>query len=226
LLIGLAVAALGGLAVKDLPVVGLYLLPLLYAVSGFLFAYLAYKRHTDMARVLGFKGLLQQPGAKHFVRPKLLDTSVIIDGRISDVVVTGFLEGDLIVPSFVLDELQAIADSSEPGKRARGRRGLDTVRDLQETHTRLIIIERDFPSKAEVDAKLIRLAKEMKACILTTDYNLTCWPDPGRRVCSRQRAVEFAQTMVLPGEAWSEGVREGKEEDQAWPNLDDVTMVV
>ena len=206
LLIGLAVAALGGLAVKDLPVVGLYLLPLLYAVSGYLFAYLAYKRHTDMARVLGFKGLLQQPGTKHFVRPKLLDTSVIIDGRVSDVVGTGFLEGDLIVPSFVLDELQAIADSSEPGKRARGRRGLDTVRDLQETHTRLIIIERDFPSMAEVDAKLIKLAKEMKACILTTDYNLNKLAQiQGVEVLNVNELSNSVKAMVLPGE--SLGVR-------------------
>jgi uncharacterized protein YacL len=228
LLIGLAVAALGGLAVKDLPVVGLYLLPLLYAVSGYLFAYLAYKRHTDMARVLGFKGLLQQPGAKHFVRPKLLDTSVIIDGRISDVVVTGFLEGDLIVPSFVLDELQAIADSSEPGKRARGRRGLDTVRDLQETHTRLIIIERDFPSMAEVDAKLIRLAKEMKACILTTDYNLNKLAQiQGVEVLNVNELSNSLKTMVLPGESLGVKVlREGKEEDQGVAYLDDGTMVV
>ena len=135
--------------------VGPYLLPLLYAVSGYLFAYLGYKRHTDMARVLGFKGLLEQPGTQQFVRPKILDTSVIIDGRIGDVVGTGFLEGDLVVPGFVLEELQSIADSAEPGKRARGRRGLETVRHLQETYKRLIIIERDFPNMAEVDAKLI-----------------------------------------------------------------------
>jgi uncharacterized protein YacL len=81
LLMGLAIAGLGGLSIKDLPVAGPYLLPLLYAVSGYLFAYLGYKRHTDLARVLGFKGLLRQPGEKEFVRPKLLDTSAIIDGR-------------------------------------------------------------------------------------------------------------------------------------------------
>ncbi len=162
LLVGLAIAALGGLAIKDLPVVGPYLLPLLFAVSGYLFAYLGYKRHTDLARVLGFKGLLQQPGAKQFMRPKLLDTSAIIDGRIGDVVATGFVEGDLVIPSFVLEELQSIADSAEPGKRARGRRGLDTVHHLQESGGHVSIIERDFPTVAEVDAKLIKLAKEMQ----------------------------------------------------------------
>jgi uncharacterized protein YacL len=228
LLIGLAIAALGGLAVRDLPVVGPYLLPLLYAVSGYLFAYLGYKRHTDIARLLGFKGLLEQPGTQHFVRPKILDTSVIIDGRIGDVVSTGFLEGDLIVPGFVLEELQSIADSSEPGKRARGRRGLETVRHLQEAYKRLIIIERDFPTIAEVDAKLIRLAKEMKACILTTDYNLNKLSQiQGVEVLNVNQLSSSLKSMVLPGESLGVKIlREGKEEDQGVAYLDDGTMVV
>ncbi len=228
LLVGLLVAALGGLAIKNLPVVGPYLLPLLYAVSGYLFAYLAYKRHTDMARVLGFKGLLQQPGIQQFIRPKLLDTSAVIDGRIAEVVGSGFLEGDLIVPGFVLDELQGIADSTESGKRARGRRGLDTVRDLQETHKRLIIIERDFPSIPEVDTKLIKLAKEMKACILTTDYNLNKLAQiQGVEVLNINELSSAVKTMVLPGEPLSVRVlREGKESDQGIAYLDDGTMVV
>ncbi len=228
LLIGLGIAALGSLAIKDLPVVGPYLLPLLFAISGYLFAYLAYKRHTDLARVLGFKGLLQQPGAEQFIRPKLLDTSVIIDGRIGDVVATGFLEGDLVVPGFVLEELQSIADSAEPGKRARGRRGLDTVRDLQEAHNRVMIIERDYPNVAEVDAKLIKLAKEMKACILTTDYNLSklCHIQ-GVEVLNVNELANFLKAVVLPGESLGVRVlREGKEEDQGVAYLDDGTMVV
>jgi uncharacterized protein YacL len=228
LIIGLGVAALGGLSIKNLPVVGPYLLPLLYAVSGYLFAYLAYKRHTDLARVFGFKGLLQQPGAKQFMRPKLFDTSVIIDGRIGDVVATGFLEGDLVIPSFVLDELQSIADSAEPGKRARGRRGLDTVRNLQDTYNRVIIIERDFPNVAEVDAKLIKLAKEMKACILTTDYNLNKLSQiQGVEVLNVNELANTLKAVVLPGESLGVRVlREGKEEDQGVAYLDDGTMVV
>ena len=228
LIVGLGVAALGSLAIKDLPVVGLYLLPLLFAFSGYLFAYLAYKRHTDLARVLGFKGLLQQPGAEQFIRPKLLDTSVIIDGRIGDVAATGFLEGDLVVPGFVLEELQSIADSAESGKRARGRRGLDTVRDLQEAHNRVMVIERDFPNVAEVDAKLIKLAKEMKACILTTDYNLTkLCRIQGVEVLNVNELANTVKSMVLPGESLSvRVVREGKEEDQGVAYLEDGTMVV
>jgi uncharacterized protein YacL len=228
LLVGMGIAGLGSLAIKDLPVVGLYLLPLLFAVSGYLFAYLAYKRHTDLARVLGFKGLLQQPGEKEFIRPKLFDTSVIIDGRIGKVVSTGFLEGDLVVPGFVLEELQSIADSAEPGKRARGRRGLDTVRDLQEAHNRLVIIERDFPNVAEVDAKLIKLAKEMKACILTTDYNLNKVSQiQGVDVLNVNELAHTLKAAVLPGESLRVRVlREGKEEDQGVAYLEDGTMVV
>ncbi|HLA82303.1 MAG TPA: PIN domain-containing protein [Thermoleophilia bacterium] len=228
LLVGLGVAALGGLAIKNLPVVGPYLLPLLYAVSGYLFAYLGYKRHTDMARVLGFKGLLQQPGVKQFIKPKLLDTSVIIDGRIGDVVSTGFLEGDLVIPGFVLEELQSIADSAESGKRSRGRRGLDTVRDLQEVPNRVIIIERDFPNVTEVDAKLLKLAKEMKACILTTDYNLNKLAQiQGVEVLNVNELSNSLKAMVLPGESLGVRIlREGKEEDQGVAYLDDGTMVV
>jgi uncharacterized protein YacL len=228
LLIGLAIAALGGLSIKDLPVAGPYLLPLWYAVCGYLFAYLGYKRHTDLARVLGFKGLLQQPGAKQFVRPKLLDTSAIIDGRVGGLAQMGFLEGDIVIPSFVLEELQSIADSGEPGKRARGRRGLDTVHQLQEAGGHVSIVERDFPSLGEVDAKLIKLAKEMKACILTTDYNLNKVSQiQGVEVLNLNELAHTMKVTVIPGETLRVRVlREGKEEDQGVAYLDDGTMVV
>lgn len=228
LFIGLAIAALGSLAVKDLPVVGPYLLPVLFAVSGYLFAYLGYKRHTDIARVLGLKGLLQQPGAKQFLHPKILDTSVIIDGRLADVVGTGFLEGDLVVPGFVLEELQAIADSTEPGKRSRGRRGLDTIRQLQEETGRLSIVERDFPNVPEVDAKLVRLAKEIKGVLLTTDYNLNKVARiQGVEVLNVNELANTLKAALLPGERLGvRVVREGKEEDQGVAYLDDGTMVV
>lgn len=228
LFVGLAVAALSSLAIKDLPVVGPYLLPLLFAVSGYLFAYLGYKRHTDMARVLGLKGLLQQPGAKQFIHPKILDTSVIIDGRLADVVRTGFLEGDLVMPGFVLEELQSIADSTDPVRRARGRRGLDTVHRLQEEGARLSIVERDFPNLTEVDAKLIRLAKEIKGELLTTDYNLNKVARiQGVEVLNVNELAATLKTTVLPGEKMGvRVVREGKEEDQGVAYLDDGTMVV
>ena len=192
----------GSLAIRDLPIVGPYLLPLLFATSGYLFAYLGAKRHTDLARVLGFKGLLQQPGARQFLRPKLLDTSAIIDGRIAEVVGTGFLEGDLVIPSFVLEELQSIADSAEPGKRARGRRGLDTVHSLQESSSHVTIIERDFPAVPDVDTKLIKLARELKGSILTTDYNLDKVSQiQGVEVLNVNELAHCLKAAVLPGES-------------------------
>jgi uncharacterized protein YacL len=228
LLVGLAIAALSSLAIKDLPLVGPYFLPLLFAISGYLFAYLGFKRHTDIARLFGLKGLLQQPGAKQFIRPKILDTSAIIDGRVGDVVATGFVEGDLIVPGFVLEELQAIADSTDPGRRARGRRGLDTVHALQEAHSHLSIIERDFPNVAEVDAKLIRLAKEIKGIIVTTDYNLNKVSQiQGVEVLNINDLANTLKAIVMPGEMMHLRVlREGKEDDQGVGYLDDGTMVV
>ncbi len=228
LLVGLAIAALSSLAIKDLPIVGIYFLPLLFAISGYLFAYLGYKRHTDIARLFGLKGLLQQPGAKQFIRPKILDTSVIIDGRVGDVVATGFVEGDLIVPAFVLEELQSIADSSDPARRARGRRGLDTVHALQEAHSHVSIIERDFPNIAEVDAKLIRLAKEIKGVIVTTDYNLNKVSQiQGVEVLNVNDLANTLKAVVMPGERMRLKVtREGKEEEQGVGYLDDGTMVV
>jgi uncharacterized protein YacL len=228
LLAGLAIAGLGSLAIKDLPVVGPYLLPVLFATSGYLFAYLGAKRHTDLARVLGFKGLLQQPGAKQFLRPKLIDTSTIIDGRIAEVAATGFLEGDLIIPSFVLEELQSIADSGDGNKRARGRRGLDTVHSLQEGGGHVTIIERDFPTVPDVDTKLIKLARELKASILTTDYNLDKVSQiQGVEVLNVNELAHTLKTVVLPGETLRVRVlREGKEEEQGVAYLDDGTMVV
>ena len=228
LIVGLVIAALGSLAIKDLPIVGLYFLPLLFAVSGYLFAYLGYKRHTDIARVLGLKGLLQQPGVKQFIRPKILDTSVIIDGRLGDVVATGFVEGDLIVPGFVLEELQAIADSADSGRRARGRRGLDTVHQLQEANSHISIIERDFANLTEVDAKLIRLAKEIKGVIMTTDYNLNKVAQiQGVEVLNVNDLANTLKAVVMPGERMRlRVIREGKEEDQGVGYLDDGTMVV
>jgi uncharacterized protein YacL len=228
LFVGLAIAALGSLAIRDLPIVGLYFLPLLFAISGYLFAYLGYKRHTDIARLFGLKGLLQQPGAKQFFRPKILDTSVIVDGRVGDVVATGFVEGDLIVPGFVLEELQAIADSTDPMRRARGRRGLDTVHALQEAHSHVSLLERDFPNVAEVDAKLIRLAKEIKGVLVTTDYNLNKVSQiQGVEVLNVNDLANTLKAVVMPGERMRvRVVREGKEEDQGVGYLDDGTMVV
>ncbi len=227
LVLGLGVAALASLAIKDLPVVGVFLLPVIYAACAYVFAFLAYTRHVDIGRVIGFKNL-GGPDAQPRDAPKILDTSVIIDARIGDIVPTHFLEGDLIIPGFVLEELQSIADSSDPLRRARGRRGLDCVRYLQDEYDRVVIADQDFPGLAEVDMKLIKLAKEMNAGILTTDYNLNKIAQiQGVVVLNVNELANALKPVVLPGESLAVRViREGKEEDQGVAYLDDGTMVV
>jgi len=227
LVLGLGVAALASLAVKDLPVVGVFLLPVIYAASAYVFAFLAYTRHSDIGRVIGFKNL---GGAEAQLQhaPKILDTSVIIDARIGDIVPTHFLEGDLIIPGFVLEELQSIADSSDPLRRARGRRGLECVQHLQDEYDRVVIADQDFPGLAEVDMKLIKMAKVMHAGILTTDYNLNKIAQiQGVAVLNVNELANALKPVVLPGESLAVRViREGKEEDQGVAYLDDGTMVV
>lgn len=227
LVFGLGLAALASLSVKDLPVVGVFLLPLLFTLSGYLFAFIAFKRHADIARVVGFKTTSPVGGGKATV-PKLLDTSVIIDARIGDIVPTGFIDGDLIVPNFVLEELQSIADSGDPLRRARGRRGLECVAALQQGYDRVVISDRDFHGLSEVDAKLIKLAKEIGALIVTTDYNLNKLAQiQGVDVLNVNELANALKPVVLPGESLAvKVIREGKEEDQGVAYLDDGTMVV
>jgi len=227
LVFGLALAALASLSVKGLPVVGVFLPPVLFVISGYLFAFIAYKRNADIARLVGFKTALPADIGKATV-PKLLDTSVIIDARIGDIVPTGFIDGDLVVPHFVLEELQSIADSGDPLRRARGRRGLECVAALQQGYDRVVIMDRDFHGMSEVDAKLIKLAKEIGALIVTTDYNLNKLAQiQGVDVLNVNELANALKPVVLPGESLAVRViREGKEEDQGVAYLDDGTMVV
>jgi len=162
-------------------------------------------------------------------KSKLLDTSVVIDGRIADVAKTGFVEGMLTVPRFVLRELQTIADSDDSLKRNRGRRGLDILKSLQgEPRLHLEILERDYPDLGDVDAKLVRLAKETGSPILTNDYNLNKIADlQGIQVLNLNELANALKPVVLPGEEMYVGIiREGKEAGQGVGYLDDGTMVV
>ena len=160
---------------------------------------------------------------------KILDTSAIIDGRIADVVETGFLEGTLVVPEFVLRELQTVADSSDSSRRQRGRRGLDILQKMQ-AHPLLAvqIVEDDFPQIREVDLKLIELAKKMGAPILTNDFNLSKVAQLHRvRVLNLNDLANSLKPLVLPGEKMNIMVlKEGKEYNQGVGYLDDGTMVV
>lgn len=161
--------------------------------------------------------------------PKLLDTSVIIDGRVADICETGFLEGTLIIPQFVLRELQQIADSSDPIKRNRGRRGLDILQRIQrsmEVHVK--IIEQDFPKIRDVDSKLVALGKLLGAKILTNDFNLNKVAElQGVPVLNINQLANAVRPVVLPGELMNVHIlKEGKEYGQGVAYLDDGTMVV
>ena len=152
--------------------VGSLLLPL-FLVVGYLFAYVAAKKHRGILRLVGVYQVSEPgvTGESASGSETLVDTSAIIDGRIADIVRTGFLSGELVVPEFVLRELQQVADSGDPLKRARGRRGLEVVQDLR-SDVAVATPEVDFPELADVDAKLLKLAKQRGLRILTTDYNL------------------------------------------------------
>ncbi|ADI25154.1 MULTISPECIES: PIN/TRAM domain-containing protein [Geobacillus] len=160
---------------------------------------------------------------------KILDTSVIIDGRIADICQTGFLEGPLVIPRFVLEELQHIADSSDVLKRNRGRRGLDILNRIQkEMAMKVEIHEADFSDVQEVDSKLVKLAKQLQGVVVTNDFNLN-------KVCELQNVrvlnindlANAVKPVVLPGEELNVHViKDGKEHNQGVAYLDDGTMIV
>ncbi len=160
---------------------------------------------------------------------KVLDTSVIIDGRIADVAETGFLGGTLIIPQFILTELQQVADSPDSSKRQRGRRGLDMLQRLRNNNQIDIqIVETDFPAVKEVDLKLIELGKELDAVIVTNDFNLNKVSQlRGVSVLNINELANALKPVVLPGEAMRVFIlKEGKEYNQGVAYLDDGTMVV
>jgi uncharacterized protein YacL len=160
---------------------------------------------------------------------KVLDTSVIIDGRIADICETGFVDGTLVVPQFVLRELQQVADSSDSLKRNRGRRGLDILQKVQKmAGVHVQIVETDFPEVKEVDMKLIELAKRMNAKIVTNDFNLNKVAQlRGVRVLNINDLANSLKPVVLPGEVMKVFIiKEGKEAGQGVGYLDDGTMVV
>lgn len=160
---------------------------------------------------------------------KILDTSAIVDGRIADICKTGFVEGDLLIPRFVLRELQQVADSQDPLKRNRGRRGLDILNRMRkEKKVNVKIIDRDFPEIKDVDAKLIKLAKVLGARVITNDFNLNKIAElEGVEVLNINDLSNALKPYVLPGEELRiQIIREGKEENQGVGYLDDGTMVV
>ena len=160
---------------------------------------------------------------------KIIDTSVIIDGRIADICDAGFFEGVLIIPNFVLQELQHIADSSDSIKRTRGKRGLDILQKIQSQSVNEVkIIEKDYPDIREVDSKLVALAKDLSAKVVTNDSNLYKVAElQGVAVLNINHLASALKPVVLPGEVMHINIlKEGKEDGQGISYLDDGTMIV
>ncbi|HNW91312.1 MAG TPA: TRAM domain-containing protein [bacterium] len=200
-----------------------FLLHLLFLTCG---AMVAAAKREEICHLLPV--LSEHPDSDH-IAPKVLDTSVIIDGRIIDVCKSRFIEGDLLVPRFILRELQNIADSADNLRRARGRRGLDILKQLQQ-HPDLTVrvTEQDYPEVHEVDGKLIRLAQQLSACILTNDYNLNKVAGLQQvTVLNLNDLANALKPVVLPGEEMRiQVIKDGKEAGQGVGYLDDGTMVV
>lgn len=233
LIIGLIVAFLLFLPISNIPVIGDLLALLVCALLGYLGFQVGFRKRDEIMAVFSIgrkeKSKKESGGIAANVEHKILDTSVIIDGRIADICRTGFIEGALVIPGFVLEELQHIADSSDVLKRNRGRRGLDILNKIQkELKVNVQIYEGDFEDVAEVDSKLIKLAKVLNGKVVTNDFNLN-------KVCELQGVpvlnindlANAVKPVVLPGEELTvQVIKDGKEYGQGVAYLDDGTMIV
>jgi len=232
LIAGLAIGTLTAYPISLLPgLLGQFLPFIVAALFGYMGIMITTMR-ADLVQIVRerFFSKEEKKEQKHIQgRSILLDTSVIIDGRISDICHTGFLQGELVVPLFVLNELQHIADSSDTLRRNRGRRGLEILRQLQdESLIPVRITDEPVEGVKEVDDKLIALARQLEGSILTNDYNLNRVADlQGVTVLNVNELANAVKTVLLPGETFTIHVlQEGKESDQGVGYLDDGTMVV
>jgi uncharacterized protein YacL len=229
LIVGLAIAALLSPVLANLPPpFGEYLPFIAAALFGYLGMAVMVMRKKDIFAVVGAR-MAGERAVSPEERPVLLDTSVIIDGRIADISQTGFISGTMIVPRFVLNELQHIADSPDVLRRNRGRRGLDMLNRLKEDSVSPVrITDMDIPEAREVDDKLIMLAKNLRSPILTNDYNLNRVAQlQGVLVLNINELANAVKSVLLPGETISVRViQEGKELGQGVGYLDDGTMIV
>ncbi len=238
LLFGLIIANLIGLAFARLPIIGAYGPIVFSIIFGYAGMSIAIRKRNDIISLMSTLRLGKQNRDNAVMIPttgnaefsgKLLDTSSIIDGRIAEICSTGFLEGPLLVPVFVLEELQLIADSSDLLKRNKGRRGLDILKQMQEdNYVEVRIINDNFDDVQGVDSKLVRLGRKINAKVVTNDYNLN-------KVAALQGVVvlninDLANALKparIPGEQMEVlVVKSGKEENQGIAYLDDGTMIV
>lgn len=234
MLVGLLLAVMLYPVVADLDGLG-SLIPAAMALAfGFVGLRIGVQKQEEIAA--GVAAMLEKPKplpaaneAKGFEEHKILDTSVIIDGRIADICKTGFIEGTLVIPEFVLEELQHIADSSDLLKRNRGRRGLDILNKIQkELDVKVLIYEGDFEEIGEVDSKLVKLAKALRGKVVTNDFNLNKVCElQGVSVLNINDLANAVKPVVLPGEEIIvQVIKDGKEHGQGVAYLDDGTMIV
>ena len=237
LIIGLIVAFFIGSALSVLPIIGAYMPILMCLVFGYLGISLGIRKREDLVNFISglgkegnrFRVKGKTRAAGYCNMPKVLDTSVIIDGRIADICKTGFVEGPIMIPNFVLEELRHIADSSDALKRAKGRRGLDMLNIIRkELDIEVEISNRDYDDISEVDDKLVRLAQELYGCVVTNDYNLNKVATlQGVVVLNINELANAIKPVVLPGEKMTVTVvKDGKEHNQGVAYLDDGTMIV
>ncbi|GFN33392.1 PIN/TRAM domain-containing protein [Paenibacillus xylaniclasticus] len=234
MLAGLIFSALLYPAVARIDGIGILIPVILTLLLGYVGLQLGLGKKEELAAGLG--GLLQrkvpaveEDGKRRYEEHKILDTSVIIDGRIADICKTGFIEGTLVIPEFVLEELQHIADSSDLLKRNRGRRGLDILNKIQkELDVRVLIYEGDFEEIGEVDSKLVKLAKALGGKVVTNDFNLNKVCElQGVSVLNINDLANAVKPVVLPGEEIVvQVIKDGKEHGQGVAYLDDGTMIV
>jgi uncharacterized protein YacL len=237
LLVGLLVAFLIGSAFNTIrvPILDTVVPIILTLLFGYLGFQVGFKKRDELLNLFLKTNKKKSPNSEDNEEEdknrglKILDTSVIIDGRIADICQTGFLEGTIVIPHFVLNELQHIADSSDALKRNRGRRGLDILNRIQkELPIKVEMYEGDFEDIQEVDSKLVKLAKVSGGVVVTNDFNLN-------KVCEFQNVAVLnindlanaVKPVVLPGEEMNvQVIKDGKEHNQGIAYLDDGTMIV
>ncbi len=239
LIVGLVIAFLINIPLTDIKIdLVSQVLPLFLTILlGYFGFQVGFRRRDELTNLLNFnrkerdKKRVFDGEATDQIQPKakILDTSVIIDGRIADICQTSFLEGTIVIPQFVLGELQHIADSSDALKRNRGRRGLDVLNRIQkELPVKVEIYEGDFEEIQEVDSKLIKLAKVINGIVVTNDFNLNKVCDlQGVHVLNINDLANAVKPVVLPGEELMvQVIKDGKEQNQGIAYLDDGTMIV
>ncbi|MBC9785228.1 PIN/TRAM domain-containing protein [Heliobacterium chlorum] len=233
LIVGLFIANLLVSPISEIPGLGRYISIFVAAILGYVGMRVGVKKREEVLSVIPRLGGKErsQPKGDPPKNPslKVLDTSVIIDGRIADICKSGFIDGTLVIPAFVLEELQHIADSSDLLKRNRGRRGLDILNKIRkELDVVVQIDQRDYDDLTEVDSKLVRLCREVGGQIVTNDYNLNKVAElQGVKVLNINELANAVKPVVLPGEEMTvQVIKDGKELGQGVAYLDDGTMIV